>query len=264
MFSPDALLREARRQKGLAPLDVPAVCILDPDGDILRQPPKIRPGHALRCLALLPHRSLYVSLAGADGRHRRLRRRRAVCRVDRRGIIRLRLPLSAQSDLGRSNQRRRAAAVFRGDRPRAARRGHQLSLRRARRICRSRSAARRDRGQRSEAARACASWSGRAGPPMRRFGKPPKPSRPRAPRACWRSKWRRPRSTRSRGHAANPVLCLAHVTNTMGQAERDFEKGESDGTVDALKVLETIVNGISDGINRRIIASGDLTPRARK
>lgn len=37
VFSPDALLREARRQKELAPLDVPAICILDPDGDILRQ-----------------------------------------------------------------------------------------------------------------------------------------------------------------------------------------------------------------------------------
>src|ERR1035441_8107895 len=37
VFSPDALWREARRQKGLAPLDVPAVCIFDPDGDILRQ-----------------------------------------------------------------------------------------------------------------------------------------------------------------------------------------------------------------------------------
>src|SRR5487761_455282 len=37
VFSPDALLREARRQKELAPLDVPAICILDPDGDILRR-----------------------------------------------------------------------------------------------------------------------------------------------------------------------------------------------------------------------------------
>jgi uridine phosphorylase len=37
------------------------------------------------------------------------------------------------------------------------------------------------------------------------------------------------------------VLCLAHVTNTMGQAERDFEKGEADGTADALAVLEAIV-----------------------
>lgn len=37
VFSPAALLREARRQKGLATVDVPPVCILDPDGDILRR-----------------------------------------------------------------------------------------------------------------------------------------------------------------------------------------------------------------------------------
>lgn len=41
------------------------------------------------------------------------------------------------------------------------------------------------------------------------------------------------------------VLCLAHVTNTMGQADQDFEKGESDGTVDALKVLETVAQTVS-------------------
>ena len=37
------------------------------------------------------------------------------------------------------------------------------------------------------------------------------------------------------------VLCLAHVTNTMGQGGQDFEKGEIDGTADALAVLEAIV-----------------------
>lgn len=37
VFSPSALLREARRQKRLATADVPPVCILDPDGDILRR-----------------------------------------------------------------------------------------------------------------------------------------------------------------------------------------------------------------------------------
>ena len=37
------------------------------------------------------------------------------------------------------------------------------------------------------------------------------------------------------------VLCLAHVTNTMAVAEGDFEKGEADGTKDALRVLEAIV-----------------------
>jgi uridine phosphorylase len=33
------------------------------------------------------------------------------------------------------------------------------------------------------------------------------------------------------------VLCLAHVTNTMGVSEGDFEKGEADGTKDALTIL---------------------------
>jgi hypothetical protein len=37
VFAPQALLREARRQKGLAAVDVPAICILDPDGDIVRR-----------------------------------------------------------------------------------------------------------------------------------------------------------------------------------------------------------------------------------
>jgi uridine phosphorylase len=36
-FTPEGLLREARRQKGIAPTSVPAVCALDPDGDIVRQ-----------------------------------------------------------------------------------------------------------------------------------------------------------------------------------------------------------------------------------
>src|SRR5205807_9234451 len=36
---------------------------------------------------------------------------------------------------------------------------------------------------------------------------------------------------RARGKS---VLCFAHVTNQMGRAEGDFEKGEADGTVGAL------------------------------
>jgi hypothetical protein len=35
-FTPENLLREARRQKGLANTAVPEICILDPDGDIVR------------------------------------------------------------------------------------------------------------------------------------------------------------------------------------------------------------------------------------
>jgi uridine phosphorylase len=36
VFEPANLLREARRQKGLAEANIPEICVLDPDGDILR------------------------------------------------------------------------------------------------------------------------------------------------------------------------------------------------------------------------------------
>lgn len=41
-FTPDALLREARRQRGIDERTVPEVCILDPDGDIVRHLVKTR------------------------------------------------------------------------------------------------------------------------------------------------------------------------------------------------------------------------------
>jgi uridine phosphorylase len=34
-----------------------------------------------------------------------------------------------------------------------------------------------------------------------------------------------------------PVLCFAHVTNQMGRVEGDFEKGEADGSTDALNLI---------------------------
>jgi len=37
------------------------------------------------------------------------------------------------------------------------------------------------------------------------------------------------------------VICLAHVTNQMGAIEGDFEKGEANGTADALAVVSHIV-----------------------
>ena len=35
----------------------------------------------------------------------------------------------------------------------------------------------------------------------------------------------------------SPVLCFAHVTNQMGRIEGDFEKGEADGSHDALQLI---------------------------
>jgi uridine phosphorylase len=40
--------------------------------------------------------------------------------------------------------------------------------------------------------------------------------------------------------ANKPIICFANVTNTMGQAGADFEKGEADGTSASLRLLEAI------------------------
>jgi purine-nucleoside phosphorylase len=42
------------------------------------------------------------------------------------------------------------------------------------------------------------------------------------------------------------VLCLAHVTNTMGMSGEDFEKGEADGMPDALAILERTVTALQN------------------
>ena len=46
VFEPENLLREARRQKRLPPGSIPEICVLDPDGDILRA--LMRDGRAKR------------------------------------------------------------------------------------------------------------------------------------------------------------------------------------------------------------------------
>lgn len=47
-----------------------------------------------------------------------------------------------------------------------------------------------------------------------------------------------------------PVICFAHVTNQMGEVESDFEKGEADGSVAALRLLTLTIGawrGLGDG-----------------
>jgi uridine phosphorylase len=66
VFEPDALLREARRQKNIATADVPPLCVLDPDGDILR---RLRATGAARRVETWPcyHTELYrFELSGRD------------------------------------------------------------------------------------------------------------------------------------------------------------------------------------------------------
>jgi uridine phosphorylase len=53
VFRPENMLREARRQKGLAADRVPPICVLDPDGDIVRH---VRAAHGA---AATPHWACY-------------------------------------------------------------------------------------------------------------------------------------------------------------------------------------------------------------
>src|SRR5436305_11986817 len=51
-FTPENLLREARRQKGLPAGTVPAICVFDPDGDLvdhLRASDRLSPHHTWAC-----------------------------------------------------------------------------------------------------------------------------------------------------------------------------------------------------------------------
>lgn len=37
-----------------------------------------------------------------------------------------------------------------------------------------------------------------------------------------------------------PVVCFAHITNRMGMVEGDFEKGEADGSIQSLRLIEAV------------------------
>ena len=65
VFQPDALLREARRQKGLPVATVPRACILDPDGDIVRRLLQTNRATLFENWACY-HTSLYTFTLGAE------------------------------------------------------------------------------------------------------------------------------------------------------------------------------------------------------
>ena len=39
-----------------------------------------------------------------------------------------------------------------------------------------------------------------------------------------------------------PIICFAHLTNSMAQKEGDFEKGEEFGSINTLNLIRFILN----------------------
>ena len=48
------------------------------------------------------------------------------------------------------------------------------------------------------------------------------------------------------------VICIAHITNSMGQTANDFEKGPENGSIDALEIMYSITQALYNGKRRRL------------
>jgi uridine phosphorylase len=240
VFEPAALLREARRQKGLSLADVPTFCVLDPDGDIVRR--LKNSGDAKRsdtwpCY----HTELYeFALAGKTV-----------------GIIGCAVgapfAVLVAEELFASGCRLLISITSAGQINAAGKLPYFVVIDRAL----------RDEGtsyhyaKASEYSNADQRLVTAAAEAIKKKGVNVAVGSSWTTDAPFRETAEAIAAARSKGILAvemeaaalyafaqasgKKVICLAHVTNTMAVAEQDFEKGEDGGTVDALRVLEAIV-----------------------
>jgi uridine phosphorylase len=239
VFRPAALLREARRQKGLAALDVPPVCILDPDGDIvrrLRQDGRARPFKEWPCY----HTQLDTFVLG--GREVGI----VGCAVGAPFAVLVAEELFAAGCRFLLSLTSSGQIVAAGPTP------YFVIVDRALRdegtsyhYAPPADYAEADAALVAKAAAALknnpavfvgATWTTDA--PFRETAEAIEAARSRGILAVEMEAAALYTFARSSGAA---ILCLAHVTNAMGQAGDDFEKGEADGTADALSILESLV-----------------------
>jgi uridine phosphorylase len=239
VFAPQALLREARRQKALAPECVPEVCILDPDGDIVRRlrgQGEAEPFDAWPCY----HTQLYTfTLAG---------RRVGIvgCAVGAPFAVLVAEQLFA------SGCDFLISITSAGQITPVARPPYLVLIERAH----------RDEGTSyhylpvSECAAADPVLLARAADAMQREHLPIHVGTSWTTDAPYRETEEAIEAARGRGVLAVEmeaaalyalaaakgvrILCLAQITNMLGQ-EGDFEKGEAEGTVDALAALGAII-----------------------
>ena len=242
VFRPENLLREARRQRGLVEQNVPAVCALDPDGDLVRTLRRTglgRPVSGWACyhteLLVTEHQGIEIGVVGlavgapfavlvaeqlfASGCRLLLSVTSAgqivprgptpyFVLIDRalrdEGTSHHYLPplLFAEADPALADRAFHAMA----DLPVTMHRGTSWTTDAPYRETEDAIAAAAEHGALAVEMEAAALYA---------FA-----------RAC-----------------GKPVLCFAHVTNQMAQIEGDFEKGEADGAGDALAVIAAAARG---------------------
>lgn len=243
VFRPAALLREARRQKGMAPITVPRICILDPDGDIvrrLRQTGQARRFDHWPCyhtrLDVFPLAGETAGIVGCA-----VGAPFAVLVAEQLFASGCTLLLSVTSagqiapagrppyfvvidralrDEGTSYHYAPRADYAEADPELVATGMEALQGRRPRVI-------------------AGASWTTDA--PFRETAAAIEQARSKGVLAVEMEA----AALYAFAHREGvKLLCLAHVTNTMGQSEQDFEKGEADGAADALDVIAAVASAM--------------------
>ncbi len=239
VFTPESLLREARRQKGLAAANVPPVCILDPDGDIVR---RLKNSEQTRRFDAWPcyHTDLYTfplagEIVGIIGR-----------------VVGAPFAVLVAEELFACGCRLLISLTSAGQIVPVASPPYFVVIDRAVRdegtsyhYAAPQTFAEADLGLVTTAMQALQERGLRAfvGPswttdaPFRETAAAVAAARAKGVLAVEMEAAALYTFARKKNTA---VLCLAHVTNTMGAADRDFEKGEADGTADALRILETI------------------------
>ena len=244
VFAPEALLREARRQRGLAAGDVPAVCLLDPDGDLvdhLRRSGRARPCPAWACY----HTDLDRFALGG----------REVGVVGR--AVGAPFAVLVAEQLFASGCRTLVSLTSAGQIAPAGPPPYFVVIARAL----------RDEGTSyhyapsADYAEAPPALVAAAAEALRGLRQPSRVGASWTTDAPYRETVEAIAAARARGilavemeaaalysfaaAQARDVLCLAHVTNTMAVAGDDFEKGEADGVADALAVLGAVVDALA-------------------
>ena len=243
VFSPAALLREARRQKNLATENVPAVCILDPDGDLVRH---LRLSGAATPFSNWPcyHTNLDIfELAG-----RRVGIVGCVVGASFAVLVaeelfaagcQLLVSLTSAGQITPAGQTPYFVLIDRALRDEGTSYHYAPSAEFAEAdadLIKIAAAALAQTGPHTVVG---ASWTTDA--PFRETAESIAAARAKGILAVEMEAAALYAFARATGVR---VLCLAHVTNTMGQAGDDFEKGEADGTRDALATLEVVTRAL--------------------
>ena len=244
VFEPAALLREARRQKRLPAANVPDICILDPDGDIVRRLRET--GAASRCNTWpCYHSDLYEfrlagRTAGIIG-----------CAVGAPFAVliaeelfacgcRLLISLTSAGQIVTADPLPYFVVIDRALRDEGTSYHYAAPQAFAEADPRLVSAAVRALESAGLRAHVGASWTTDA--PFRETEAALAAAREKGVLAVEMEA----AALYTFAHRRNkPVLCLAHVTNTMGISEQDFEKGEAGGTAEALRLLEAIAGALA-------------------